>query len=457
MQKLPEECRGDEAGSLPNLSAWLRDHVILASLLILICSVVPRLFLTMIADPPDLLRPDSSSYLAPALSLLEQGAFLDSQKKPELDRPPGYPVFLAAIMSLVGTDVDGQDLRQILITQTVILSWSVVIIYWLARRILPPIMAFTGSLLAAFSPWGMVFAGLGLSEGLYIFVLAAIFLLLKLVEEAGTVSLAVCWSAAVGLVTGAAVLIRPLWHLVFLIAGALIIHYGTRRKGAWIVLTVMMITAIMPLVLWKGRNVQEVHFNGISSIGSKTVWRCLAARVIGQMEGRDAAIIYAEHLREEMGWPLSPQQADDERWRRAITLFREHPILTAYSFTQSVVEHVFHPMPYTNRTPAKLYFSGKYWVPHPLWGIYFLLWGGYLGLACFGLWHASESDRGNGTIDRGWLVTLLGISLLLTLASGVSFGGGSRMRVSLELIIPLLAGVGLVRVLRSVPGLRVSS
>ena len=457
MQKLPEEHRGDEAGSLPNFSAWLRDHVILASLLILICSVVPRLFLTMIADPPDLLRPDSSSYLAPALSLLEQGAFWDSQKKPELDRPPGYPVFLAAIMSLVGTDVDGQDLRKILITQTVILSWSVVIIYWLARRILPPIMAFTGSLLAAFSPWGVVFAGLGLSEGLYIFVLAAIFLLLKLVEEASTVSLAVCWSAAVGLVTGAAVLVRPLWHLVFLIAGALVIHYGPRRKGAWIVLTVMMITAIMPLALWKGRNAQEAHFNGISSIGSKTVWRCLAARVIGQIEGKDAAIIYTEHLTEEIGWPLSPQEADDERWRRAIALFREHPILTAYSFTRSVVEHAFHPMPYTNRTPAKLYFSGSYWVLHPLWGGYFLLWGGYLGLACFSLWHASEGDRGNGTIDRGWLLTLLGISLLLTLASGVSFGGGSRMRVSLELIIPLLAGVGLVRVLQSVPGRRFSS
>ena len=481
MQKLSEDRQVDGAASFPNFSAWLRDHVILASLLILICSVAPRLFLTTIADPGDLLTRDSSTYLWPALNLLEHGAFLNSDKKPEVDRTPGYPVFLAAIISLVGKDVGGQDLhkiliaqggqdlrkiliaqggqdlRKILIAQTVILSWSVVIVYWLARRILPPVMAFTGSLLAAFSPWGAVFSGLCLTEGLYVFVLAAIFLLMKLVEEANKVSLAVWRSAAVGLLTGTAVLVRPLWPLVLLIGGALVIHYGPRRKGVWIILTVMMITAIMPLILWKVRNAQEAHFNGISNNAGKTIWRCLAARVTGQVEGRDTAVIYAEHLAEEIGWSLSPQEADDERWRRAIALFREHPVLTAYSFARSVLEHILHPMPFTIGTPSRLYFSGEYWVPHPLWGGYFLLWGGYLGLACFSLWHASHSEKDNGTIDRGWLVTLLGISLLLTLVSGVSFGGGSRMRVSLELTIPLLAGVGLVRVLRSVPRLRFSS
>jgi hypothetical protein len=109
-------------------------------------------------------------------------------------------------------------------------------------------------------------------------------------------------------------------------------------------------------------------------------------------------------------------------------------------------------MPYSVSTPAKLYLSGDYWVLSPLWGVYFLLWGGYLSLASLGLWHALDGNRGNGTIDRDWLVTLLGISLLLTFTSGVSFGGGSRMRISLEFIIPLLAGVGLIRVLHSLPG-----
>jgi len=457
MQKLLEERQGDRGDFLPNFSIWLRDHVILASLVILICSVAPRLFLTVTADPQNLLRSDSYTYLTPALNLLEHGAFLNRHKEPEIDRTPGYPVFLMAIMSLVGKEVDGQDLQKILITQTLFLSWSVVIVYWLARRILPPVMAFTGSLLAAFSPWGAVWAGLCLTEGLYIFVLAAIFLLMKLVEETSQVSRAILGIAVVGLLTGAAVLVRPLWPLVLLVAGALVMQYGPRRKGVWILLTVMMITATVPLILWKTRNVQEAHFHGLSNNGGKTTWRYLAARVTGQIEGRDQEIISAEHVREESEWRLSTQEADNERWRRAIGIFREYPVLTAYSFARSVVEHILHPMPYGITTPAKLYLSGDYWVLAPLWVGYFLLWGGYLSLACFGLWHASDGKGDNGTIDRGWLVTLLGISLLLTLASGVSYGGGSRMRISLELIIPLLAGVGLIRLLRSVPGLRVSS
>lgn len=459
MRKSSVECPDGKEGSFPNFSAWLQDHVILASLLILICSTAPRLFLTAIADPQDLLRPDSSSYFSPALSLLEQGAFLDSNKKPEIDRPPGYPVFLAAIMSMVGKDISGRDLHEILIVQTVILSWSVVILYWLARRILPPVMAFTGSLLAAFSPWGAVSYGLLLSEGLYVFVLAAVFLLMKLVEEASTVSGSVWRSAVVGLLTGAVILIRPLWPLVFLIAGGLVIQYGLKRKGLWIVLTVMMITATTPLVLWSARNAQEAQFNGISSIGIKTVWRCLAARVAGQIEGtgKTQQELLAEVMKDEKEWHLSVQEADQERRRRSLALFQEHPALTAYMFVLSAVEHLLHPMPQTIRTSGKLYLSGDYWVPHPLWVGYSLLWIVYLALASIGLRHAFGSGRRNSSIDRGWLLVFLGIGLLLTLASGVSNGAGSRMRISLELIIPLLAGVGLVSMLQSVPRIPVRS
>ena len=476
-----EERRTDESRSLRIFSDWLRQHAILASLLILGCAVTPRLFLTATTDLQDLLTRDSSTYLWPALNLLSQGEFLNSHMKPEVDRTPGYPVFLAGIIALVGQNVGdedvrmslvaqgredlremliaqgGQGLRRIFMVQTAILSWSVVFVYWLARRILPPVMAFTGALLAALSPWGAVFAGLCLTEGAYIFLLAGIFLCMKLAVEANRVSVAVWRSAGVGLLTASAVLVRPLWPIILLVAAALVIQYGLNRKGVWLVLTVMIMTATLPVGLWKARNAQEAHFNGISTNGPKTIWRCLAARVQGIVEERDAALIYTEHLRDESRWLLSIQEANDERWRRSIALFREHPILTVYSFIRSAGEHILHPMPYTSRAPAKLYFSGGHWILHPLWGVYILFWGGYLGLACLGLWYAADHTRSKGAIDRDWLVVCFGISVLLVVVTGVSYGGGSRMRVSLEPIIPLLAGVGLIRVLQSVPGLRVGS
>src|SRR5574340_1829069 len=137
-----------------NLSSWLRDHVYVATLIVLIASLVPRLFLTLSTDPEEIKFKDSPTYFANATSLLERGAVLDGREKPEVFRTPGYPVFLLAIMVATGKSLKGEDLRSVLIVQTMIASCSVVFLYWLARRILPPVVAFTGACLAAFSPWG---------------------------------------------------------------------------------------------------------------------------------------------------------------------------------------------------------------------------------------------------------------------------------------------------------------
>jgi hypothetical protein len=59
------------------------------------------------------------------------------------------------------------------------------------------------------------------------------------------------------------------------------------------------------------------------------------------------------------------------------------------------------------------------------------------------VWNSGSADP---AIDRNWLTAMLMIGILLTLTGGVSFGAGARYRVPLELIVPLLAGVGLVRV-----------
>jgi glycosyltransferase involved in cell wall biosynthesis len=153
-------------------------------------------------------------------------------------------------------------------------------------------------------------------------------------------------------------------------------------------------------------------------------------------------------LQEEGKYTLSVQEADDEHWRRAKVVFREHPLMTIYSFALSAGEHIVHPSPDV-LTPARLNFYGDYWVLG-------LVWGGFLVLAYTGWRCSPDCDWDNGSIDRGWLFTLLVICLLLTLASGISFGAGSRLRAPLELIVPLLAGVGLVRVVRSFQPIQVS-
>ena len=320
-------------------STWLRDHFYSASLIVLLISLGPRLFLTFAADPHDLVAPDSGTYFAPATNLLEHGAFLNGKQMPEVARTPGYPVFLSAIMVVTGKRLDDEDLRTVLVVQTIILSLSVVFLYWLARRILPPVMALVGALLAAFSPWGAVLAGHPLTEGLFVFLLALLLLLIKLVEDATTVKHAVWGSAVAGLLTAAIVLVRPVWPFLLFAAGTLLYRYGPRRRGAGLVLAFMIVSAASPVALWVVRNGQEAHFYGLSDISGKTAWSYLASRVIAQANGSDAdrwAIAQAI-TNEETTWDLPLQEANEERWRRATAVFREHPWVTLFSFSQSVI------------------------------------------------------------------------------------------------------------------------
>jgi hypothetical protein len=421
-----------------NFSAWLRDHVIAASIIVLLCSLFPRVLIAWRADPAGLVKAysDAGTYLAPARSLIEQGAFLDGAGEPNVHRTPGYPLFLAIIMSLVG-----RDLHKVLIFQALLLSFQVLALYWLARHVLPPAMALLGGLLASFSPWGAVLAAIPMTEGLFLLLLTLIFLAIKLTEAWRSPALIMLGGSCVGLLTAAVVLVRPIWPLVILIAGALLVCYGPRRNGVWLLLALMLTCSLTPLALWKERNRREAQFDGLSDIAGVTAWRYLAKRVKAQATGQDHHLRDEDWIRLDKGaWKLPAQEAYDEHWRRAKAIFREYPLLTAYCFVRSAAEHALHPSPRVLQ-PGQMNFLGDYVVLA-------LLWGGLLFLACLGWPYTTSPAWDAGVIDRGFLLTMLVICLLLTLSSGISFGTGSRSRAPLELIVPLLASIGLLRQVR---------
>ncbi len=433
-----KEPGGPGTSHFNGFSDWLRQHAILASMIILLCSLSIRLFLTWHADPNQLTFPDSQTYLAPALSLMESGSLLNKYNMPEVSRTPGYPVFLAALMYVVG-----EELRNLLIAQTIVVSFSVFILYWLARQILPPVMAFTGALLAAFSPWSAVRAGFLLTEGLFLLNLVLLFFVMYLVvERAAKLSAVLLGGGVVGMLTSAAVLVRPVWLLVPLVAVVLFLLYRDKRQMAWILTAVMLVCASTPLYLWKTRNLREAQFDGLSTISGVAAYQWFASSVKAQAKGAegDRWAMQKSAEKEEWRWGegLSLQEMNDERWRRTQDVFREHPFLAVYTFALNAGEAIIHPHPGI-LTPAALNFPGDFWV---LGGI----WAALLGFASFGLSCTPDKERDDGLIQWKWLLSLLGICLLLTVASGVTFGAGSRYRAPLELIVPLLAGVGLIRV-----------
>lgn len=435
MYTIPMPVGRHHARSTESVS-WLQEHPVLTSLIILVCAVSMRLFFTYRAEPTRLVFPDSGTYFDTAVSLSESGTFFNRYQKPEITRTPGYPFLLAVLMTVCGKDV-----RTLLLVQTVILSLSVVVLYWLARCILPPTMAFTGAVLAAVSPWGAARAGFLLSDGLFLTALAVLFLLMYTVIRYARKSGAVLAGAsAIGLLTSGVVFIRPVFPLIGLVAVTMFMLYPEKRIRAWLLVTVMLLCALVPLQLWKMRNAEQAQFSGFSDVSGKAAWQWWASSVKGQVAGlqgdRWAMLRAAEEA--ETQWTLSPQEAHDERWRLANEVFRAHPLSTVYVFGLNALEALIHPQP-SILTPAGLNFRGD---AVALGGI----WTAFIVCAAIGIWHIWGRAQTNECFDRKWLLTMLIICSALTLTAGVSFGAGARYRIALELIVPLLAGVGLVRI-----------
>ncbi|MBX3349698.1 MAG: glycosyltransferase [Nitrospira sp.] len=419
-------------------SCWLQQHFVLASLIILACSLGPRVGMAVLADPGQLAPPgsDSPTYLAPAINLIQSGFYLNDHGDPEVSRTPGYPVFLAALMSIVGKDV-----HSLAIAQSIVLSATVLLLYWLARKILPPVIAFTGCLLACVSPWGILQSVLILTEGLYLLLLTATFLLIRILEETTSQRMAAFWAAVTGALIGGTVLVRPVWPILIILAAVTVLRCGLRRKGLLIMVIILFASALTPMHLWTNRNAEVAGFNGLSDVPGKAAWFYLASRVTAQAESRDRWEIQRATMSTDNLAGQSLALANKERWEKAAQVFASHPVSTVWSFMLSAMEHATHPSPEV-LSPVGMNFNGDYLVLASLWIVYLLL--AYVGWRC-----SSDPDWDDGATDRGWLFAILIACTALTLSTGLTFGAGARMRAPLELIIPLLAGMGLVRIVRS--------
>ena len=348
-----------------------------------------------------------------------------------MDRTPGYPAFLAILLILTK-----RDLHLALILQAAILSLSVPLLYLLARKILPPMDSFVGAFIASLSPWGAVLAGVAMTEGLFMLLLALIFLFMKLLEESNNSYGIMLLSGLIGILAAAAILVRPLWPFMILVALGLIFMRGRLAKKA-LAVAVMLLFGIPPLLFWIHRNATQIQYVGMSTVSARTAWFYLAQRVTAHVQGRDRYAVSREANKEAVNYRLYPKQADELYRQRASAVFREYPLLTVGLFFWSALEHLFHPEARVLDI-AKLGFPGVFW-------LLAIFWGGLLTLSIAGAVSLRLTSDDPG-VDRRWILIILMVVCSLTLASGITFGAASRMRAPMELIVPLLAAVGLVRV-----------
>jgi 4-amino-4-deoxy-L-arabinose transferase-like glycosyltransferase len=173
--------------------------------------------LAMAATTPVFLEGDSQSYLLPGWELTNGYEF-----SPELRRTPGYPLFIAASLTL------GQSLEAVALGQHVLGLATAVFAFLLGRQLFGPLAGLLAGLAVALSGPQLIYERYVMTEALFGFVLAGLSLaLVAAMRQPTTARLLVA-----GLLIGSAALVRPVAQAVlpiFLLA--LIVHLPRWRPA----------------------------------------------------------------------------------------------------------------------------------------------------------------------------------------------------------------------------------
>jgi 4-amino-4-deoxy-L-arabinose transferase-like glycosyltransferase len=222
-------------------------------LIILVLALASRGALLGVAWRSDsaALAPDSTSYIAPALSLATERLFQTNQR-PELLRTPGYPVFLIAC-GLAGPSGYGNAQ----VVQVLLDVLLVYLTYALGVRLVSRTAGLWAAAFQACSLLAITFSTKILSDGLFsLLITIAILQLVRHIHEGGLRPLTVA-----AIVTAAATYVRPV-GLIFVPIVVLVLLLGQRRIASAAAFVLVFAGLVAP---WYARNYLAVGYRGFSS------------------------------------------------------------------------------------------------------------------------------------------------------------------------------------------------
>lgn len=193
--------------------------------------------------------PDGRDYDALALSLAG-GTGYEIDKVPNTFRPPGYPLFLAAVYALAG-----HSYAVVKVLQSLIGALTCVLVAMIGERLFSKRTGVIAGGIAAGYPFLVLYSGFLLSESLFVFLsVAFLYVLLQLRGN---------WTwrgvALAGVVLGLMNLTRP---VALLLPGLLFFwlwgELGAKRRAA-MVAGLLALWMLVPIVPWTVRNYAVAH------------------------------------------------------------------------------------------------------------------------------------------------------------------------------------------------------
>ncbi len=275
---------------------------------------------------------DEREYLALARSLSMGKGFgydlpAEASDAPRFGRAPGYPLFLA----LVGGGRGKFDATppQVKLAQAIVGSIGVWLIGAIARRAAGPRAGVAAACLTAVYPPLVWICAYVFSEALFsTLAFGAVLLLNVSIDRAGAADATIKRSAytssvGAGIITGAAMLVRP--AMAFFLPVAFVWLIASRRAAVAALLTAGALVVVGP---WTVRNMQVYHrFVFIASEGGVTFWTGNHPLATGEGDMAANPGIKVSEIAFRRGHPgLTQEELEPLYYRDAITYIAAHPV-----------------------------------------------------------------------------------------------------------------------------------
>lgn len=285
---------------------------------------------------------DTASYVAPMLGLLH-GTYASSGV-PELDRTPGYPIFLLV------TGMAGGHVLLCLLCQIAVSVLSLLLVSRIAGRLFQSDRAaLIAAWLYACEPLSIVSSVRVMPETLFVLLLLCVLERLTTYLEDGRLA-AVAWA---GFALAAATFVRPVSYYLILPLALGLVLVGPSVSGLrWKAPLVLVLCTVPWFAIWQGRNYAVAGYSGFSSIVEKNLYFYQTAEVRAEMEHRsledeqrllgypDEASYVAQYP-EQRDWPLARRLTFMRM--ESMAVLREHRLLYLKTHFRGMLVVAFSP------------------------------------------------------------------------------------------------------------------
>ncbi len=235
---------------------------------------------------------DCGEFYKIAQNVAERGVFSQDEAPPlksDTWRTPGYPLFLAVFMFLLGDST-----AMLVVVQQALSILNMLLLFWIASPLLNTRRAMIAAVLFLLEPYHLYYSLWLMSATLFVTVLLLTWLAWTRACRTGRLG----WFALLGALSGFLVLVRPVGSLIpiVVVVGLLIVvlrlrpgRLDRRRgKAAWLVLTTFVIACAVVAGSWMVRNQVVAGHLALSDQGGVVLAYFKATEVVLWQQGRTA-------------------------------------------------------------------------------------------------------------------------------------------------------------------------